>query len=1065
MELWMKNLFGLWSNHASGRAECSYLVNTDSEHSIKYKLFKAFLEGNYTALHQMSQLEEIYYGEEEAVQPEIAQIISKLLTAVGDMIDSIQNISGKYIEFNDLWPDMESKLLDSLDSRAAFKNKDLVLSFQSIRKDMAWFVGGKATNLAALRSGAGIPAPDGFAVTARAYFRFLEENGLEVLIQKALDGLDTSSPGEVEKACRAIRHGFDEAVIPDDIEKEIAGAMNALEKAYGKDLLVAVRSSAVGEDGAVSFAGQYDSHINVASKDVAGAYKMVLASKYNPGALVYRKKNRLSEEETPMCVAVTIMVRADASGVMYTADPASGDASKIKISAGFGFGERIVSGEDAGDDYHVQKDDLKIVSEDIARKEKMLIEGVDHKPTLMDVPDDKQESRVLTDDEIKTLARYGLNLEKYFRTPQDVEWVKDPDNEIFIVQSRPLGVSEDEETSAPDEETFIDDHPLIMSGGKTASRGRWTGRVYRAENHRNIDPPRDSILVTRTASPGLAAYLSKVGGVITDMGSVTSHLASVAREYGVPALFDMKEAFSRLENGQEISLDATGQKIYLGRIDGFSTGRGPKSPVSPTGSSQKLKILLDMISPLNLTDPDSSSFSPEGCRTVHDVIRFLHEKIITEMFDPAGASEHGDYAVLKGGLPLEVRFIDLGEGLADGLTTCDHLKPEDIRSIPMLALWRGLSHPGISWSGTIDFNLANLGKLMTTPEAESMKVVETKSYALVAGDYMNLSIKFGYHYANIEALCTERPGQNMVNFQFSGGAGGYLGRSLRILFLAEILEHLEFETDIQGDFLGASLKGFDCDSVQKKLDHMGRLMACSRLLDMVLKNEEDVDRFTEKFIQGNYDFLSKTASAPLHDFHVLEGYWHKHQDESGEFCVQDGGKIVDPLSKGLACLMGRVSGDTYRSFLDRVKAYHYFPLAIARDGYMESGTVQVRVRCVDGCIDMAAGLVAGLKNKGDYLVFRVDALKRDATLFHVKKGELVELESRRMKVNESQWYLLQARAKGSGLELFVDKEKIMSHEFEAPVTGHVGLWSKSDSVTHFDRFSTTIGDKQTTYEF
>lgn len=1061
----MKGLLGLWSNHAGGRAECSYLVNTDSDHSIRYRMFKSFLEGNYTALNHMSQLEEIYYGEEESVQAEIRQKIDNLLAAVRDMIDAIQDISGKYNEFNKLWPDMESEILDALDSRITFKNRELVLSFQSIQKDMAWFVGGKATNLAALRSGAGIPAPDGFAITARAYQLFLEENKLEALIQEKLDDLDMDSPREVEKACGDIRREFEKAVIPDEIEKEIAGSMNALEKAHGKDLLVAVRSSAVGEDGAVSFAGQYDSFINVASKDVSGAYKMVLASKYNPNALVYRRKNGLTEEETPMCVAVATMVRADASGVMYTVDPASGDPSKIKISAGFGFGERIVSGEDAGDDYHVRKDDLKIVSRDIARKEKMLIGDADHKPKLVDVPEDSQESPALSDDEIKTLARYGLNLEKYFRMPQDVEWVKDRDHEIFIVQSRPLGVSEGEETSAPDEETFIDDHPLIISGGKTASRGRWAGRVYKIENQRDLDPPGDSILVARTASPGLAAYLSRIGGVVTDMGSVTSHLASVAREYGVPALFDLREAFLRLENGQEISLDATAQKIYQGRIDGFSTARGPRSPVSPTGSSRKLKTLLDMISPLNLTDPESPSFSPEECRTVHDVIRFLHEKIITEMFDPAGAGGHGEYAVLKGGLPLEVRFIDLGDGLADGLTTCDDLKPGDIRSIPMLAFWRGLSHPGISWSGTIDFSLANLGKLMTTPEVESAKVVETKSYALVAGDYMNLSIKFGYHYANIEALCTERPGQNVVNFQFSGGAGGYLGRSLRILFLAEVMEQLEFETDIQGDFLGASLKGFDCNSIQEKLDHTGRLMACSRLLDMVLKREEDVDRFTDKFMKGDYDFLSKAEAAPLKDFHVLEGVWHKQEDDSGVFCVQDGGKIVDPLSKGLACLMGRVSGDSYRSFLDRVKAYHYFPLAIARDGYMKSGTAQVRARCVEGCIDMAAGLVVGLKDKGDYLVFRIDALKKDAALFHVKKGELLELESRQMKLNEHQWYLLQARAEGNRVELFVDMEKIMSHEFENPVTGHVGLWSKSDSVIHFDSFSSKTGDEQRAFEF
>lgn len=1060
----MKNLLNT-RKRGSGRTRCSYLVNKDSEHSRKYKLFKSFLEENYTALHEMSRLEEMHYGEEETSQGDIRKRTNDLLEAVRKMIRAMRELSGKYRKFNEIWPEIETGIQDALRSRQEFKSNDLVLSYDSISNDMAWFVGGKAMNLAALRNDAEIPAPDGFAVTAGAYQKFLDENHLESEIQQSLKNLNIDSFKAVESACGSIVEKFNKADLPRDVEENILEAVKGLEEKYGKDLLVAVRSSAAGEDGEISFAGQYSSFINIPSAQVLKAYKKVLASKYNPGALVYRKKNGLSEEDTPMCVAVTIMVKARSSGVMYTLDPASGDSSTIKISAGFGFGERIVSGEDAGDDYQIQKDDLRIIHKNIVKKEKMLLGDENRKPVLMDVPRDRQKKQVLSDQELKTLARYGLSLEKYFKTPQDIEWVKDQDDQIFIVQSRPLAISRKKEKQALDEKEFIEEHPLIISGGISASRGRWAGPVFKAETYKDIEPPNDCVLVTRTAAPGYAAYLSGIGGIITDMGSVTSHLASVAREYGVPALFNVRDAFASLENGQEISLDAAACKIYQGIVPDFSEARTVRSPVAPTGASRKLKIILEKISPLNLTDPDSKEFAPEKCRTVHDVIRFLHEKIMTEMFAPSGDDSGGEYAVLKGGLPIDLRVMDMGEGLVHGLTTCDTLKPEHIRSVPMEALWRGLSHPGITWSGTIDFNLANLGRLMTTSEAESMKAADTTSYALLARDYMNLSIKFGYHYANIEALCTDKASQNMINFQFSGGAGGYLGRSLRIVFLAEVMEKLELETDIQGDFLGASLKGFDCDLIQDKLDQLGRLLACSRLLDMVLKNEEEVSRFVRKFMRQDYDFLSGTGTPDLRDIHVLEGHWYRKDDPSGTICVQDGKKTVDPVSRKIACLMDKVSGDTYRSFLDRVKAYHYYPLAIAKKGYMENGQAKVQVKCVDGCIDMTAGLVIGLKNKGDYLVFRIDALKRKASLWHIKNSHPVRIQAKDLKIMPDQWYMLEAEVKGKSLKLSVDGQNTLTHESDREISGHVGLSSKADSVAYFADFTATINGEKRNFRF
>ncbi|MCA1744007.1 MAG: hypothetical protein LC631_08730, partial [Desulfovibrionales bacterium] len=511
---------------------------------------------------------------------------------------------------------------------------------------------------------------------------------------------------------------------------------------------------------------------------------------------------------------------------------------------------------------------------------------------------------------------------------------------------------------------------------------------YMAKTPRDLSPVKDAVLVTKTADPRYTEYLGRVGAVVSEVGSVTSHLASVAREYGVPAIFGMNNVFSELEDGQEVSVDAINRKIYQGMIKGFSSVPGMMSPSQPQGFNQRLKAVLDHVSTLNLVNPDAPEFQLEECRTVHDVIRFLHEKIISEMF--RSEHDHRNYAILKSNIPLKIRMIDLGGGLTRGLTTCDEPVPDDIRSVPLAALWQGVSYPGINWSQSIGFSFANLGQLMTTPESESMKVVETVSYALVARDYMNLSIKFGYHYANIEALCTDRVSQNLVNFQFSGGAGGYLGRSLRVLLLAEILEKLDFETDIQGDFLGASLKGFECESIQEKLDQVGRLLACSRLLDMVLKNEDDVQRLAARFM-------------------------------------------------------------AYSSFLDRIKAYHYFPLAIAKDSFTEEGDLSVQLKCVDGCIDMTAGLALCVKDRGQYFVFGVDALKKRIVLWNVRRGLLEKIWFKEAMIEMDVWYDLRAEVTKEKINFYMDKDLVTSRSFDVQ-EGYCGLWSKSDTLAYFKDF-------------
>ena len=220
--------------------------------------------------------------------------------------------------------------------------------------------------------------------------------------------------------------------------------------------------------------------------------------------------------------------------------------------------------------------------------------------------------------------------------------------------------------------------------------------------------------MTRTASTSITPWIGKVKGIITDIGGIASHLASVAREFGVPALFDTQTATATLKDGQEITLWASRARVYSGVVEELTRGMRPvKRPIFASPVHLRMQRLLDLISPLNLTDPDSPQFAPEGCRTVHDIIRFCHEISVREMFrfgEVAGPSRNA--VRLKVTIPIQLFAMDLGGGLRQGLTTCDEVNAHDVVSAPFRALWRGLSHPGVNWTSTIAVGAHNFMSLM-----------------------------------------------------------------------------------------------------------------------------------------------------------------------------------------------------------------------------------------------------------------------------------------------------------------------------------------------------------------
>ena len=346
-----------------------------------------------------------------------------------------------------------------------------------------------------------------------------------------------------------------------------------------------MRSSAVGEDSEASFAGQYATELNVTADHLLPAYKQVLASKYSPRAIAYRLRYGLEDWDTLMCVAGIMMLEARASGVLYTVDPARPGADRLKVSAIWGLGEQLVSGEAQPDEFFLDRQTVAITRRLIRRKTHRLINLPEGGTRLAEVPAGEQELPCLDDAAVLALARQGLQLEEYFQGPQDVEWALDHQGQLYLLQSRPLGLvqARTEQEALPQN---FPGHPVLLSGGQVASPGIAQGQVFLAEGEPGRERPADAILVCRTASPDHARLLGQVKGIITEVGSVTSHLASVARESGVPALFNVGRAAAALTDGAPVTLVAGGVKTRGSSIKASSLS-WPGRPGPPGGPSSR----------------------------------------------------------------------------------------------------------------------------------------------------------------------------------------------------------------------------------------------------------------------------------------------------------------------------------------------------------------------------------------------------------------------------------------------------------------------------------------------
>ena len=238
----------------------------------------------------------------------------------------------------------------------------------------------------------------------------------------------------------------------------------------------------------------------------------------------------------------------------------------------------------------------------------------------------------------------------------------------------------------------------------------------------------------------------------------------------------------------------------------------------------------------------------------------MHEVSIQEMFkfnEMEKSSSNEEARKLISDIPINLYIIDLGDGLVPQQKEKNEIRPEDIASRPMKALWCGLTHPAVRWTGVVEVDLKGFASVMLNTLSDSARYGATmgeKSYALISKEYMNFSSRLAYHISTIDAYCSEIKNNNYITFHFMGGGSSSERRVRRVRFIRGVLKKLDFDVEVKGDWLLAKLMKYECQDIATKLDYLGRLICCARQLDMVMYSDGVVDWYVKAFMEGNYSF-------------------------------------------------------------------------------------------------------------------------------------------------------------------------------------------------------------------
>lgn len=567
---------------------------------------------------------------------------------------------------------------------ALFHATDLVVPFELLRMTDVESVGGKNASLGEMISQLpnGVLVPTGFATTAYAFNKFLNNNDLANRINGVLAELDTANLTQLSEVGHQIREWIVEQPFPQDLEEAIKLQFTQF-NGHSTSASYAVRSSATAEDlPDASFAGQQESFLNVEGIDqVLVKVKEVFASLYNDRAISYRVHKGFAHAEVALSAGVQRMVRSDlaASGVMFTIDTESGFEDVVFITSSYGLGETVVQGAVNPDEFYVHKPMLAKDKKSIVRRNlgSKLIQmrfatsaekaQLGHSVTTVDVPPEMRNRFSLSDEDVVQLAQYAVLIEKHYKRAMDIEWGKDGnDGQLYILQARPETVKS-QQVGKTEVRYKLKSKGSLLAQGRAIGQKIGTGPVRLVNSSAEMGLVKaGDILVTDMTDPNWEPVMKLASAIVTNRGGRTCHAAIIARELGIPAVVGCGDATSTLMDQALVTVSCsegdTGY-IYDGLLDTEVTQveRGVMPPIAT-------KIMMNIGNPSLAFDFAQLPNSGVGLARLEFIINNnigVHPKAILDYPQIDADLKKAVESVARGHASPRAFFVDkVAEGIA-----------------------------------------------------------------------------------------------------------------------------------------------------------------------------------------------------------------------------------------------------------------------------------------------------------------------------------------------------------------------------------------------------------------
>ena len=827
--------------------------------AVLFKKFKSILERNNQILEIMGDMGDKLGGGYIFDRQYLVESCEKLGEHVFKFISDLDVLcQSKNVALFTAFERVQHQIQEELAGRRVLSRSDHILPISQLTHALADESGNKMASVGDMRNILDYATPDGFVITTGAYFDAMERAGLRDRVIQTMTKLCETHGEGAEEVAQELQEAVLSMPLPKQLEKSIIQAARKLSE-DGRQLLAA-RSSAWGEDGGESsFAGMYESVLGVPLKDIIPAYRQVLASLFREEALRYRIHRGQCHEEPAMAVGIMRVADVYVSGGLYTYVPFKESDQYIVVSSAWGLGKPIVDGSVETDTFMLRRDPpFELVSQDICVKDTQMLLDPNGGTRTEEVPEALREAPSLTPEQITRLCETAMNLERFFKRPLDVEWTFTRDGGLTLLQSRPLSIKpQPGSLRAVDEGAcqVSPDVPVIFSGiGIPAMEGVASGPVCLFEEGGDLsDFPYGAILVTRHSSPRFAKIMPKCRGIITDVGSATGHMATIARELRVPTLVSTGNATKLLRDGQIITLDTAQLTVYDGAVESLCRNElGLEDLFEESEEYRALKRVLKHITPLSLLDPKDDSFRPENVQTLHDIVRYVHQKAVERLINLSESQQEVKESVprkLITRVPLGLTIIDLEGGLKPDVG--EEVPEEDILCRPLVALLSGLCDTGMWETRAVQVDMGSFMSSVTRtlPPGQSDPRSMGRNLAVVSEEYLNLHLRLGYHFTVVDAYLGGSANDNSILFRFMGGVTDFSRRSRRAALIAAILEQFDFVTEIKGDMVTGRVKK---DTTAVMIDRMfmiGGLIGYTRQLDALLDSEEASQRHLEEFLR------------------------------------------------------------------------------------------------------------------------------------------------------------------------------------------------------------------------